>query len=96
MLGITQLEFAEILNMSYQQTQKVEKGVNRISAGQLYEIACALNTPITYFYEGLGEELRPLTPHERRLLNFTRCLADIQNEVHRVALSELVRALAGR
>ncbi len=96
MLGMTQHEFAEILGVGHQQAQKYEKGINRLSGGQLYEIACALNAPINHFYEGFGEEPRPLAPHERRLLNFTRSFVEIQNEAHREALCEVVRTLAGR
>ncbi|KCZ90117.1 DNA-binding protein [Hyphomonas johnsonii MHS-2] len=32
--------------------QKYEKGVNRVSAGRLFEIASVLGVPITYFFEG--------------------------------------------
>ncbi len=96
MLGLSQQQLAEIIGVTYQQAQKYEKGINRISAAQLYEIACALNTPITHFYAGFGEEPCPDTPHQRRLLEIARNFAEIQNEKHRVALCELVRALAGR
>ena len=95
-LGLSQHQLAEIVGVTYQQAQKYERGINRISAGQLYEIARALNTPITHFYEGLGEEPRLPAPRERLFLSVARCFIEIQNEAHRVALSELVRALAGR
>ena len=95
-LGLSQHQLAEIVGVTYQQIQKYEKGVNRIPAGQLYELACALNTPITHFYEGLGEEPRPLARRERLLLSVARNFVEIHNEAHRVGLCELVRALAGR
>ena len=51
---------------NHQQAQKYERGINRVSAGRLFEIARALSTPITYFYEGIGEEgPRQITPHQR-------------------------------
>jgi transcriptional regulator with XRE-family HTH domain len=96
MLGVSQQQLAEVIGVTYQQAQKYEKDINRISAGQLYEIACALNTPIAHFYEGLSKEPRPLTPHERRLLYIARNFVEIQNEAHRTVLCELVRTLAGR
>jgi transcriptional regulator with XRE-family HTH domain len=96
MLGLTQQQFAEMIGVTYQQTYKYECGVNRISAGRLYEIARILNAPITYFYEGLGEKtLRPATKHQRMLLDIVRNFADIQNEKHQEAISQLVRILAG-
>ena len=49
---LTQEKLGELLNLTFQQVQKYEKGVNRISAGRLFEIASVLGVPITYFYEG--------------------------------------------
>lgn len=95
-LGMSQHQLAEIIGVTYQQAYKYEKGINRISAGQLYEIACALGTPITHFYDGLGEEPRRLVPRERLLLSVARHFVEIPNEEHRLALCELVRTLAGR
>ncbi len=34
--------------------QKYEKGVNRIGAGRLYEVARILNVPVDFFYEGVA------------------------------------------
>jgi len=93
-LGLSLCQFAEIMGVTYQQAQKYETGINHISAARLYEIACALNTPIADFFGGLGEDPRPLTSCERRLLNVARHFVEIQNEKHRMALFELVRSLA--
>ena len=97
MLGLTLQQFGELLGVAYQQVYKYERGVNRVSAGRLFEIARVLNAPITYFYEGLGQETpRPVTPHQRMLLEIARNFAEIQNEKHQEAVSQLARALAGR
>jgi len=45
-----------VIGVTYQQAHKYEHGVNRVSAGRLFEIASVLRAPITYFYEGIGEE----------------------------------------
>ena len=95
MLGLTQQQLAEMIGVTYQQAHKYERGINRVSAGRLFEIARVLNAPITYFYEGLGEEARPATPHQRMLLEIARNFAEIQNERHQEAVSQLARALAG-
>ena len=97
MLGLTQQQLAEMIGVTYQQAHKYERGINRVSAGRLFEIARVLNAPITYFYEGLGEERpRPVTPHQRMLLEIARNFAEIQNERHQEAVSQLARVLAGR
>jgi len=56
MLGLTQQQLAEMIGVTYQQAHKYQRGINRVSAGRLFEIARALSAPITYFYEGIGEE----------------------------------------
>jgi len=45
MLGLTQQQLAEMIGVSYQQAHKYERGINRVSAGRLFEIARALSAP---------------------------------------------------
>lgn len=56
-LKLTQEQLGEKLGLTFQQVQKYEKGVNRISAGRLFEVADVLTVPVTYFFEGIGEML---------------------------------------
>jgi len=88
---------AEKIGVTYQQAHKYERGINRVSAGRLFEIARALAVPIGYFYEGIGQEgPRQVTPHQRMLLDIARNFAEIRNEKHQEAVSQLARALASR
>jgi transcriptional regulator with XRE-family HTH domain len=97
MLGLTQQQLAEMIGVTYQQAHKYERGINRVSAGRLYEIARVLNAPITYFYEGVGDETqRVVPPHQRMLLEIARNFGEIRNEKHQEAVSQLARVLAGR
>jgi transcriptional regulator with XRE-family HTH domain len=97
MLGLTQQQLAKMIGVTYQQAQKYERGINRVSAGRLYDIAGVLNAPITYFYEGLGEEPpRPVAGRQRMALEIARNFAQIRNEKQQEAISQLVRILAGR
>ena len=54
MLGISQGRLGEALGLTFQQVQKYERGVNRISAGRLYHISVILDVPINYFFEGIS------------------------------------------
>src|SRR5579875_3340915 len=54
-LSLSQQTLAEALGLTFQQVQKYERGANRVSASKLYEIARALQTPVSYFFEGLVE-----------------------------------------
>jgi transcriptional regulator with XRE-family HTH domain len=49
-LGMSQTQLAEILKITFQQVQKYERGVNRVTCSRLSEIASALNVPITFFF----------------------------------------------
>ena len=53
-IGMSQERLAELLGITFQQVQKYEKGVNRIGAGRLFEVARILNVPVDFFYEGVG------------------------------------------
>lgn len=48
---MSQDELGKKLGVSFQQVQKYEKGINRIGAGRLPQIAAALDVPIAFFYE---------------------------------------------
>src|ERR1700693_2634412 len=95
MLGLTQQQLAEMIGVTYQQAHKYERGINRVSAGRLFEIARVLSVPVGYFYEGIGEEgVRPVMQRERLLLEIARSFGEITNERFGEALSNLARTLA--
>jgi transcriptional regulator with XRE-family HTH domain len=48
--GVSQTTLAQGLGLTFQQVQKYERGVNRVSVDRLQKIAVMLNTPITFFY----------------------------------------------
>ena len=49
-IGMTQQRLARMIGVAFQQAHKYEHGLSRVSAGRLYHIATALETPITYFF----------------------------------------------
>jgi transcriptional regulator with XRE-family HTH domain len=53
--GMTQQELGGKLGLSFQAVQKYETGENRISASRLFQLACLLDVPLAYFFEGLDE-----------------------------------------
>jgi transcriptional regulator with XRE-family HTH domain len=95
MLGLSQQQMADLIGVTYQQAHKYERGINRISAGRLYEISQVLGVPVGYFYEGLEANRSPdLTARQRMCLELARNFSSISNERHQEALSQLARALA--
>ena len=55
MQGISQDKLGEELDLTFQQVQKYEKGVNRIGAARLYEIARILEVPVQFFFDDFGD-----------------------------------------
>ena len=55
MTGTTQQQLAEKVGIKFQQIQKYETGMNRVSASRLWDIAGALDVPVSFFFEGMDE-----------------------------------------
>jgi transcriptional regulator with XRE-family HTH domain len=51
LLGMSQEKLGEHLGLTFQQVQKYEKGVNRIGASRLFDLARVLAVPIQFFYD---------------------------------------------
>ena len=98
MLGLSQQQLAKMIGVTYQQAHKYERGLNRISAGRLFEIAQVLNVPVSHFFEGLGPagEAQAVSPRQRMFLELARNFALIDNDKHQEALSQMARALAAQ
>ena len=69
MVGMTQQQLGDIVGIKFQQIQKYETGMNRISASRLWDIAQALDVSISFFFEGFesdaGDAAMPTAIPER-------------------------------
>jgi transcriptional regulator with XRE-family HTH domain len=100
-LGWSQERLAEAIGLTFQQVQKYERASNRVSASKLWDMAQALNTTISYFFEGLGEGSEAaqqafthdflLTPEG---LELAGAFPKIRDERTKKKLIELVRVMA--
>lgn len=54
LLGMTQQQLAQSVGIRFQQIQKYESGANRVSASRLWDLAQALDIPVSFFFEGLA------------------------------------------
>jgi transcriptional regulator with XRE-family HTH domain len=59
MLGMSQEKLGEAFGLTFQQVQKYENGVNRISSSRLQSAAHILQVSVAFFFEGVpgGHEL---------------------------------------
>ena len=52
-IGMSQEKLGDMLGLTFQQVQKYEKGMNRISVARLVEIARILGVDIDFFFDGI-------------------------------------------
>ena len=105
-LGMSQENLAEILGVTFQQVQKYEKGINRVSASRLYEIAKALNVKVSFFFEGVeqGEDAYGFAENSdeyaaedvknRESMSLLRAYYQISDPKIRKKALELIKSLA--
>jgi transcriptional regulator with XRE-family HTH domain len=64
MLGMSQEKLGEAFGLTFQQVQKYEKGMNRISASRLQQASQILDVSVPFFFEGApgGHKLSETAP----------------------------------
>lgn len=78
--GMSQQALAGALELTFQQVQKYEKGINRIGAGRLSQIAAILGTSIGYFYEGAPGAGGPESKIDARMTDLSGFLTTKQGQ----------------
>ena len=61
MLGLSQEEVGQAVDVSIQQIQKYEKARNRIASGKLFTLDKFLKVPINYFFENSNDNLQTIS-----------------------------------
>ena len=56
MNGTTQQQLAEAVGIKFQQIQKYETGMNRVSASRLWSISKVLNVDVSFFFESINDD----------------------------------------
>ncbi len=96
--GMTQQQLADAVGIKFQQIQKYETGMNRVSASRLWDIACALDVQISFFFEGLadgaGQGANGDVLADKEALELLRAYYAIP-ETQRRRLFDLARVLGG-
>ena len=67
-LKMSQEHLAGAVGVTFQQIQKYEQGKNRVSASRLFDIAQMLEVPISYFFEGLEDNVLKDRPSPKKIL----------------------------
>lgn len=105
----SQTEIGRAIGITFQQVQKFERGENRISASQLFELAQHFDVPVDHFFAGVRRNISakrgPVTPDPQSLaalefaaskrgLNLLRAIASLKDEALRDCVIEFVQLLA--
>lgn len=54
MIGLSQEDLANAVGVAFQQIQKYECAVNRVSTSRLWALGTALQCPVSFFYDGMN------------------------------------------
>ena len=108
LLGVSQQELGEAVDVSIQQVQKYEKATNRISSGKLYSFARFLKVPVSYFFETdniqntpecltLGEDSEEVKAYnhasEKEVLALIRAFGEVRSAQVRKKFLELMKSM---
>ena len=96
---MTQAVLGELLDVTFQQMQKYEKGINRVGASRLHRIANALGVPISEFFAGATEagcKSVPLSTFafDRQAFRIAEAFVKISDKEMRGSLVRLVETMA--
>ena len=64
LLGLSQEQLGDALNLTFQQVQRYERGSNRISASRLWDISQVLDTSISYFFDEMSSQTKLASPRK--------------------------------
>ena len=95
LLGMSQEKLGDALGLTFQQVQKYERGVNRIGASRLFDLARVLDVPIGFFFDDLPPEMGGNTAVRSRaaLFGFAEAQDGLDDEqMSKRETLELVRA----
>jgi transcriptional regulator with XRE-family HTH domain len=99
MVGMTQQQLADKVGIKFQQIQKYETGMNRVSASRLWDVADALGVTISFFFEGLADGQAAVTQAQGDMMADKEALELVRSyyaipEAQRRRLFDLARVLS--
>ena len=96
--GMTQMELADRLGVSYQQVQKYENGTSKFSVFRLRQVAEVFGLPVKYFVEPVpakaAEPAVPYRSYGEEEENLVELFRSIKDEKTKARLMKLVKDIA--
>ena len=92
LLGMSQAQLGNALNITFQQVQKYERGANRVSASRLWDISQIIDVPISYFFEDMSDTTLKASPRKIGNIGAQSVIVDdVKDPMARRETLELVR-----
>lgn len=97
--GISQQKLAETMGVSFQQVQKYEKGINRISAMRLYKASEFLGTNLYHFFDGHTDKktnelnINDFLKMDKQTLDLIRMFKKIEDEKLKRSILDIFKHL---
>ena len=106
---MSQEKLGNLLNLTFQQVQKYERGANRVGASRLFELSQALQVPVNYFFDDMpshvGDAQAPMPTEapgftEGSVLSRSETLRlvtnyyNISSDAQRRTIYEMIKGLA--
>ena len=107
LMGLSQEKLGDAIGLTFQQVQKYERGMNRISASKLHHLSNILDVPVSYFFDDFVEDgssgskpqaadsptgIDPMS--KRETLELVRTYYRIEDPAVRRKAYDLIKALA--
>ena len=89
LLGMSQERLGEALGLTFQQVQKYESGVNRVSASRLFDLSRVLDVPIGFFFDDVPD----VVLSQRETLELVAAYYRILDPAVRQRVLDLIKSL---
>src|ERR1700681_4779886 len=96
LVGMSQEQLGKASALTFQQIQKYERGINRMGASRLFQLAQLLRVPVYWFFEDLppklSGQLSQTGDNDNRMASIEGTLAHDNQLLQRREALELIRA----
>ncbi len=66
LLGMTQTSLGDAIGLTFQQVQKYERGMDRMTASRLYDLARVLDVPVQHFFDDMPAAVAASAPANKK------------------------------
>jgi len=101
-IALSQNVLGKKTGITFQQIQKYEKGINRISASRLYDFSKILRVPVSYFFDGFNGNSKDVLHdtkkdfNDKEIFNLIKAFSKIKDPVVRKSVIALAKSLSAK